>query len=412
MDQYFVVLVVLGSAMLGMAWIPTLTKKLKVSYSILYLFLGIGLYSLSDVLPLPNPMVHENTALRITELIVIVSLMGTGLKIDEPFSLKGWRIPLRLISITMLLTIALVAVLAYMLLGFDVASSILIGAVLAPTDPVLADDVQVGPPMEKTTNKVRFALTAEAGLNDGMAFPFTWLAISVALQGVNNESLVNWLSYDLGYRILAGLVVGFVFGKMLGYLVFTLPRKKKFLVSRDGFVAISTTILVYGVTELLHGYGFVAVFICAITIRNYEIEHKFHLKLHSFTDQIERMLMAMVLILFGGTLHHYVFSNITWPAVVFAVLIVLVIRPVTAYFSSLGSDLHFKERAAISFYGIKGIGSFFYLSFALIQARFTHTEELWVTVSLVVLLSILIHGLSANSIMQRIEEQFSEVRRD
>jgi sodium/hydrogen antiporter len=411
MDKYTVILVVLGCSMLGMAWIPELTKKIKVSYSILYVIFGIAAYSLMGSLPLPNPMKHENFTVRITELVVIVSLMGTGLKIDEPFSFKSWKIPLRLVSITMILSIAIVAVLGHFILGFDVASSILLGAVLAPTDPVLANDVQVGPPLEDTRNKVRFSLTAEAGLNDGMAFPFTWLAVAAAMFVNSEDNLLSWLYYDLLYRIVAGLAIGFLMGKILGYLLFTLPRRKKFLVSRDGFVAVSTTILVYGLTELVHGYGFVSVFICAITLRNYEIEDEYHVHLHSFTDQIERMLMAIVLILFGGTLYHYIFKEITFTTIAFAVLMVFIIRPFAAFISLYKANLHLKEKTVISFYGIKGIGSFFYLSFALLKAEFVFRDQLWVTVSMVVLLSILIHGISATVIMERIERQFSTKRR-
>jgi sodium/hydrogen antiporter len=411
MDEYIVILVVLGCSMLGMAWIPELTKKIKVSYSILYVLLGIAAYSFMGLLPLPNPMRHENFTVRITELVVIVSLMGTGLKIDEPFTFKSWKIPLRLVSITMIISIVTVAVLGHFILGFDLASSILLGAVLAPTDPVLANDVQVGPPLEDTSNKVRFSLTAEAGLNDGMAFPFTWLAVAAAIFVNAEGNLLSWLYYDLFYRIIAGIAIGFLVGKILGYLLFTLPRRRKFVVSRDGFVAISSTLLVYGITELVQGYGFVSVFICAITLRNYEIEDEYHIDLHSFTDQIERMLMAIVLILFGGTLYHYIFSEITPTTIAFAVLMVFIIRPVTAFVSLYKTNLHSKEKAVISFYGIKGIGSFFYLSFALLKADFVFRDELWVTVSMVVLLSIFIHGISATAIMEGIERQFSTKRK-
>ena len=150
--------------------------------------------------------------------------MGTGLKIDERFSFRDWSIPLRLVSITMLLSIGITAFLGYFWLGFSIPSAILLGAALAPTDPVLASDVQVGPPLEKAKSKVRFALTAEGGLNDGMAFPFTWLAIALVASSLNVETLTTWLLKDLGFRIIVGVMSGLLFGKGLAYLLFHLPK--------------------------------------------------------------------------------------------------------------------------------------------------------------------------------------------
>jgi NhaP-type Na+/H+ or K+/H+ antiporter len=149
-------------------------------FHIIYVLIGVLLYNLISALPWPNPIWEEVYAVHLTELIIIISLMGTGLKIDQCFSLTQWKIPFCLVTVTMVFSIALVAVVSWWMLGFDPASALLLGAVLAPTDPVLASDVQVGPPLERRHDNVRFALTAEAGLNDGMAFPFTWLAIAVA----------------------------------------------------------------------------------------------------------------------------------------------------------------------------------------------------------------------------------------
>jgi sodium/hydrogen antiporter len=408
MENYIPIMAVTGFALLGMAWMPGLTRIIKISYSILYVLVGIILYSVFDFLPEADPMQYRSFSVRMTELMVIISLMGTGLKIDEGFSFRAWRVPLKLVSVTMMLSICIVAIAGYYWLGLGVAASILLGAVLAPTDPVLADDVQVGPPLEKKKNDIRFSLTAEAGLNDGMAFPFTWLAITLALIAGDKTTLGHWVFFDFFYRIIAGVVIGFLIGRVVGYLVFFLPSRKSFIVTRDGFVAFSLTLLVYGVTELAKGYGFVAVFVCAIALRNYEIEHEYHQKLHSFTDQVERMLMAIVLILFGGTLLDNVFADFSRTYLIFALVVVFIIRPFTAYISVVREDLHFHEKAAISFYGIKGIGSFFYLAFALQEAEFAGAEQLWKIVSSVVLCSLVVHGISANYIMTRLEKRFQK----
>ncbi len=396
--------------MLGMAWMPLLTKKLKVSYSVVYVFLGMLLYKQLNFLPSPNPFSYLDFTVHITELVVIISLMGSGLKIDEPFSMRSWRIPFRLVTITMVLTIAAIASLAFFLLKFDLPSALLLGAALAPTDPVLAGDVQVGPPMEKSRNEVRFSLTAEAGMNDGMAFPFTWLAITVALRMQNEATLFHWLWFDLFYRVAAGLLLGYLMGKVLAWLLFSLPEKRSFPVVREGFIAISSTLLVYGLTEMASGYGFIAVFVTAVTLRNHELENKFHVELHSFTEQVERMLMAIILLLFGGMLSVYILEAMTWYYVLFAVIVVFLIRPISSWPALAGTKLHPKERAVTGFYGIKGIGSLFYLSFGLKQADFEFAGELWVLASVVILLSIIVHGLSAAGVMTYMQKEFGRER--
>lgn len=409
MNEYILILTVVGFAALSMAWMPAITAKTGVSYSIIYVTIGAVLYSFFDFLPKPDVDRYEDVAVHITELVVIISLMGTGLKIDQPFSFRKWRVPFRLIIITMILCIALVTVMGWWVFKFDWPSALLLGAVLAPTDPVLASDVQVGPPHEEKVDNVKFSLTAEAGLNDGSAFPFVWLAITLAIMAGNGDaSIQEWLLMDVFYRVSAGVACGFILGKILGYLVFDLPVKRNFLLTKDGFIAIAATLLVYGVTELIHGYGFIAVFVCAITMRAYERQHKFHKKLHEFTDQIERILLAIVLILFGGILVTGILKYLTWEMALFGFAFIFIIRPVTAFIALTGPNLHYKEKGIISFFGIRGIGSFFYLSFALNQTWFNHGKELWALVSFIVLISILIHGFTAAFSFKKLEEQLSD----
>jgi NhaP-type Na+/H+ or K+/H+ antiporter len=290
-------------------------------------------------------------------------------------------------------------------LHFDLASALLLGAVLAPTDPVLASDVQVDPPQEGRQENVRFSLTAEAGMNDGMAFPFTWLAILLAASGSFNWSDMGlWLARDLLYKLVAGVTCGILMGKLLAYLVFYLPEKKNFIVIKDGFVAVAATLLVYGITEMVYGYGFIAVFVTAITLRNYELGHKYHKKLHDFTDQIERILLSIVLIVFGGTLMHGILKSLTWNMAILGVVFIVLIRPVAAWLGMIGAALKPKEKFVISFFGIRGIGSFFYLAFAMKEQAFSREKELWSIVSFIIILSLLIHGLTATKVIQRLEK--------
>jgi NhaP-type Na+/H+ or K+/H+ antiporter len=408
-DTYIIIITFVGLAALGMAWMPAISRETGISYSIIYVLLGIVIYvALGRWLPLPDPISQNKDTLHLTEMVVIVSLMGTGLKIDQRFSFKRWAVPFRLVSITMLLSIAIVTGLAMWGFGFNLATALLLGAVLAPTDPVLASDVQVGPPHEEVQDKVKFSLTAEAGMNDGTAFPFTWLAIALAVADGETIDLNQWTLYYLLYKIVVGVGCGFLIGRVLAYLVFRLPEKRPYLKARDGFVAISATLLVYGLTEMAKGYGFIAVFVAAVTLRNFELGHHYHRKLHDFTDQIERILIAVVLVLFGGSLVSGILAKLTLPMALFSVAFVLAIRPLTALAGLIGTRLHIKEKLAISFFGIKGMGSFYYLAFALEERFFAKNEELWAICAFTVLLSILVHGLTATPVMKRLETQFSE----
>jgi NhaP-type Na+/H+ or K+/H+ antiporter len=404
--SYLIIMTVIGIAALGMAWMPSISQKTQVSYSVIYVAFGALLYLIfRNVLPLPDPISKNQTTLHLTEIVVIVSIMGTGLKIDQPFSFKSWKIPFRLVIITMILSIFIVAILGWSTLGYDVATALLLGAVLAPTDPVLASDVQVGPPHEEEQHTVKFSLTAEAGMNDGTAFPFILLAVTIALLGSPEEaSFTTWFLTDFVYRILAAVVAGYLIGRVLGYLIFRLSEKVEYIVVRDGFIALSSTLIVYGFTEMIHGYGFIAVFVTAITLRNYELGHKFHKKLHDFTDQIERILVSIVLVLFGGSLVSGILDHLTWPLALFGVAFVFLIRPLTGFVSLLGIPLHTKEKFGISFFGIKGIGSFFYLAFALTKAEFAYAHQLWSLVAFTVLLSIIIHGFTATRFMINLDK--------
>lgn len=399
---------IIGLAVFGMAWMPVLSKKIGISYSIIYVAGGALLYTLvpAGVLPEPLPQEHENVTLRLAELVVIISLMGTGIKIDRPFSFKTWKAPLMLISVAMLACIGIAALAGYAWLRLDLASAVLMAAVLAPTDPVLASDVQEGPPNEKIKSETKFSLTAEAGLNDGMAFPFVWLAITLAsIASGSEESLLRWFGIDLVYRIAAGVLTGYLTGKAIGFLIFTLSKKYSFLHTRDGFLAIAVTLLVYGITEMLSGYGFIAVFVTAITLRHYEKGHDYHAELHSFTDQAERLLVAVLLILFGGALVSGILSALNWRMVLFTCCFLFVIRPVFAYISLYAVKLPRVEKLAISFFGIRGMGSVFYLAFAFHELDFGLEDELWSIVSFTIVCSIVLHGLTANPIMKYLKRK-------
>ncbi|WP_285008046.1 cation:proton antiporter [Pedobacter faecalis] len=406
MDKYLAVMLIAGLASLGMAFMPAIAKRTGISYSLIYVAIGALVYlTAGDYLPSPLPQSNNNLTLHLSELIVIISLMGTGIKIDRSFSFRRWASPLRLVFIAMILCVLACTFLGLSILQVSLPAAILLAAVLSPTDPVLASDVQVGPPNEKVKSETKFALTSEAGLNDGMAFPFTWLAILAATAGLGTETLIKWASYYVLYKIAAGFLLGWLCGKLAAYLVFTVSKKHRLLKPTDGFVAIALVLFTYGLTELLHGYGFIAVFICGITLRHAEKNHDYHQELHSFTDQMERLLLGLLLILFGGSLVSGILEPLNTSTVVYALMFLLVIRPLTAYLALTGTQMHWKERLAICFFGIRGMGSIFYLAFALHEVAFQKSDELWAVVTFTMLLSIIMHGLTATRVMNHLKVQ-------
>jgi NhaP-type Na+/H+ or K+/H+ antiporter len=359
-----------------------------------------------------NPLENRYVTERMTELVVIVALMGAGLKIDRPVGWRGWMNTWRLLGIAMPLTIAAIAFLGSSLLGLGLASALLLGAALAPTDPVLASEVQVGPPQSGKEDEVRFTLTSEAGLNDGLSFPFVYLAIAIALSQATGEPWFrDWLLVDVVWKLSAGVGVGWLVGKLMGYLTFRLPERAQLSRTNDGFVALGITCLGYGVTELAHGYGFVGVFVAAVTLRSVERGHDYHGNLHEFAEQIERLLMMVLLVCFGAAIAEgSVFSALSWNVVTVAVLTLFLVRPLAAWIGLIGNAEQLAEKSAIAFFGIRGLGSFYYLAYATGQAEFEEAAVLWVTICLVVLVSIVLHGIAATPTMRYLDRHRTKPR--
>jgi len=408
MDPYVVLLTVFGAVVLLTAWLPMLLKGWPLSLPIVCICIG-ALLVWSPLAPIigPNPLENRYITERMTEFVVIVSLMGAGLKLDRFVGWRSWMTTWRLIGIAMPLTIVGIALLGWGFLGLSLASALLLGAVLAPTDPVLASAVQVGPPRSGEEDEVRFALTSEAGLNDGLSFPFVYLAIAISLAQVTGEPwLREWLLVDVVWKLTAGIGVGWLVGRLMGYLAFRLPRRAQLSRTGDGFVALGITCLGYGLTELANGYGFLGVFVAALTLRSVERAHSYHENLHTFAEQIERLVMMVLLVFFGAAIAEgSVFQALNWNVVVVAVLTIFVARPLCAWISLLGSSELPREKAVIAFFGIRGLGSFYYLAYALGQAQFDRPEDLWVTVSLVVVASIVLHGIAAAPAMRYLDRE-------
>ena len=404
-EAHELILLVLGLAAFGVVGLPHVLSRQPLSYPIVFVAGGFLLFSLPLGLVQPDPIEFAEVTERLTEIGVITALMGAGLAINRVPGWKTWGSTVKLLAITMPLTIAAVAGLGWWALGLTPAAAVLLGAVLAPTDPVLASDVQVSAPTkEEDDDEVRFALTSEAGLNDGLAFPFTNLAILIALNGVAPAGwLADFLLVEVLYKLAVGLLGGVVVGRALAWGIFA--RRSPLPRTRDGMIALAATLISYAVTEMVGGYGFLAVFVAAVVIRNQERRHSYLEVMHQFSDQIERLLSAVILVLFGGALASGILGYLDWRGVLVAMLIVLVIRPLAGMAGLARSPMPGRERATIAFFGIRGVGSLYYLAYASNQVEFLQVEQMWAVTSLVVLISVVIHGVTATPAMAYIDRE-------
>lgn len=405
-ELYIVALTLAGVLIALVAWLPLALKRLPLSLPIICIAAGIGIFLLPAVSLRPLPLSYPQITERFTELVVIIALMGAGLKLDRLFSWRRWSVTWRLLAITMPLSIAAITMIGGWGLGLGWTAALLLGACLAPTDPVLASDVQVGPPKTGEEDEVRFGLTSEAGLNDGFAFPFVNLAIALALSADTGGPWVcDWLLHNVLWEIGVGIAGGWVVGWVFGWLTFKVPAESKLAKTGDGLIAIAATFVSYGLTEMVDCYGFLAVFVTALTLRRSHHDHDFHHEMHDITEQIERIAMMVLLILFGGALVNGLLDALRWTDVLAAAAIILVVRPVTGLIGLLGFHADWSEKATLAFFGIRGVGSFYYLAYALNHAPFGEAERLWAIVGLVALFSILLHGLTVTPAMRSLDRQ-------
>jgi NhaP-type Na+/H+ or K+/H+ antiporter len=421
LENYNLWLIIIGLALLVTTVLPRLLSKFPFSMPIVLLSLGYAAVALPLGLEAPDPKEHGDYAEHLTELGVIIAIMGVGLKIDRPPSLKGWSGTWRLLGITMILTIGLSALVGWWVAAFAPATAMLLGAVIAPTDPVLASDVEVGAPgegsedeeTEDTDNsgqgeedELRFSLSSEAGINDGLAFPFTNMAIAMAIAGAHPA---NWIGTWLLINVLFELGVATIVGLGLGYLIartlMAMPSKTHLAKAMTGLGALAATLLIYGVTEYAGGYGFIATFLGAVTIRNYHRDHEYQEAMHILMEKMERILTAVILIALGGAIAGGLLNALSWPLVISAILIIFVVRPLSGILGMIGfTRAPWRERLAISFLGIRGIGSLYYLSYALNEEDFSGTDEIWALVALVIVISIFVHGITATPITEKLDE--------
>lgn len=365
-----------------------------------------------------GPILNATATSHLAEACVIISLMGVGLAIDRPLNWRTWGPTWRLLFIAMPLTIGAVALLGWWAVGFTLPAAVLLGAVLSPTDPVLASEVQVAPPTvtagrseadrvedseeDPEEDPVRFTLTSEAGLNDALAFPFVYFGLYLIDRGPVGDWIAEWVLWTLFGKLLVAVVVGGLAGYGLARMAFRREVGSVRVADLgNAMLGVAATFGIYGLTEVVGGYGFLAVFVAAVAMRSVERGHGFHRELHELVEYLESMLTLVLLLMLGAAMSAGLLAELGWAEVAVGVALVFLIRPLMAWVSLLGvAELGPRQRMVSSWMGVRGIGSIYYLTYALSSEHMSEDLELWAVVAFTISLSVVVHGVTAAPLMR------------
>jgi len=402
-DIYIIYLLVLGLLLLGVTLGSGWISRLPLSDALIYLFVGIvlGPYGLRLIQERPGAEFLE----RLAEFVVIVSLFGCGLRINRPLNLWAWNSTVRLIGFLMPISIFAVAAIGHWILGIGWGAAILLGGILAPTDPVLASEVQLADIEDR--DELRFGLTSEGGLNDALAFPFVYFGLHWLKDNNWENWFKQWVAIDVVWAIAAGIIMGIVVAKSVVQIDKYLQKFRPVDEVREDFVALSTILLTYSLTEVVNGYGFLAVFIAGLVVKNSYYRDK-HISQLEFTEQVEKLLEVAAILVLGAFLRIQPVLYYAGEALLVAGLLIFFIRPVGAWLSTIGSHIHPAKRLLMGWFGIRGVGSLYYLFYALGEGLKGELGEqiAWITY-ITVVISVILHGISATPLMNWYERNIT-----
>ena len=419
--------ILIGALLLAMGLIPATLKRLPITSAIIYLVVGIVVGPMILNLFHFNPLKQSALLETLTEAAVLISLFSAGVKMPVPVNFTRWRTPILLAVVSMAVTVGLIAALGYYALGLPLGAAVLLGAIVAPTDPVLATDVQIRHADDR--DRLRFILTCEAGINDGSAFPFVMLGLGLLGLHELGDLGSRWVVVDVLWATSAGIVIGVVLGNGLGRLVWKLRRNRREHKLLDDFLGLGLIGLVYGLSVYVNAWGFLAVFFAAVALRQTELKLSGDnpeppQRLHTgktqadnaadrtvtqsartsegsliFGEHLERLSEVILILLIGGMLF---IDSWSWQAVGFALFLFMVARPVSILVGLLGTGTPWKIRGLVGWFGVRGIGSLYYIMFAIQHGLPEKLAMQLIQLTLVVVtLSILVHGTSVKPLMGR-----------
>lgn len=417
---------IIGLLLIAMTMGSSFIRRLPLSAAMLYLAVGMAIGPLGLGLLQLDALENRVLLERLTEIAVLISLFTAGMKLEMPLRDRRWRIPAQLATVSMIVTVGAITLLGIYGLGLSVGGAVLLGAILAPTDPVLASDVQVSDTGDR--DRLRFGLTGEGGLNDGTAFPFVMLGLG--LLGVHElgEGGWRWWTVDVLWSIIGGLALGYLLGALVGRAILYLRVRHREALRSDEFIALGLIALTYGLALLCHTYGFLAVFAAGLALRRIdegeqpvinpaEPDNSLSLEeqaasgkeapanmmnaVQRFNSQLESFVEVGIVLAVGILVATATFE----PAVVwFVPVLFLVVRPVAVWSGLLGTTVQAGQRNLMSWFGIRGIGSLYYLLYAINHGIEPALAERLLSITLaVVVASVIVHGVSVTPLMNHYE---------
>ena len=417
----------LGILLITMVLIGTLLARLPLSSAMIYLGVGYALGPGGLGVITPDPIRHADLLRAVAEVAVLISLFTVGLKMGVPLFDRRWLLPLRLAFLSMAITVGFIAAVGVWGLNLSLGAAVLLGAILAPTDPVLASGVRVEPGADP--DRVRFSLTGEGGLNDGTAFPFVMLGLGLMGLHELGASGWHWWAVDLLWATVGGLLIGAALGALIGWLVVHLRTRHRTAVGLDAFLSLGLVALAYGAAHLCLASAFLAVFAAGLALQRVKEQpragttslnvapdsrghvygeratHSHHASsamtqaVQEFNEQLEKVAELAIVLIVGAMLPYAAPSVALWW---FIPLLFVVLRPLAVLAGTPGEQLVARQRIMISWFGIRGIGSVFYLMFAIHYGVTGALAQELVTLTLVtVAASILVHGVSVRPLMKQ-----------
>lgn len=403
----------LGVLLVTMALTGTLLRRLPLSGAMVYLALGWMLGpDLLNVLQ-PDPLRHAALLGQLAEVALLISLFAVGMQLGMPLSDTRWRLPARLAFVTMAGMVALVAGVGVWCLDLSLGAAVLLGAILAPTDPVLASGVksETGPDPER----IGFSLAGEGGLNDGAAFPFVIIGLGLLGAPDAAEGWARWLLVDVLWATAGGLAIGAVLGWITGHLVVHLRSRHGEAEGLAEFLSLGLVGMAYGLAQISLASGFMAVFAAGMALQRVrgrrtqgrvrtgtedQDRHATAMRdsVQTFNEQLEKLAeMALVLVVGGMLAYCKPLPAVWW----FVPLLLLVLRPLSVLLALPGERLTLPQQAMVAWFGIRGIGSLFYLLYALSHGVAPAVADTLVSLTLwTVAGSIVVHGITAQPLMR------------
>jgi NhaP-type Na+/H+ or K+/H+ antiporter len=415
-----------GGLLLAMGLTASILKRSPFTSSIIYLAVGLLVGPTALNLFHFNPLKESALLEKLTEVAVLISLFSAGVKMPVPFNFLRWRKPILLATVSMVITVVAVAEFAYYVLDMPLGAGVLLGAIVAPTDPVLATDVQVRHPGDH--DELRFTLTCEAGMNDGSAFPFVMLGMGMLGLHDLGDFGINWVFVDVLWATVAGITIGVVAGAALARIGWKLRSKPHEHQLMDDFLGLGLIGVVYGLAVMIDAWGFLAVFFAAVSLRQTELKlakaarDAFDGSITQrtvradanatpdpeppptvsegslvFKEHLERLSEVVMVLLIGGTLY---LNSWSWEAVGLALFLFVIARPISVLVGLLGTHTTRRICGLTGWFGVRGIGSLYYLMYAIQNGLPEQLALQLIQLTLIVVtLSILLHGTSVKPLM-------------